>query len=183
MEKLDISKLESVHINTNRIIEFDTLLDAINQLIVHNHKLFLAQKEFSENAAHELQTPLSVIRGKVDLLYSLNNEEKRIQLYQQIENQLKISSSICKNLLLLTKIDNNQYPLDEKVCISDIIQDFYDTLNEDLKYINKHLEIMVVDKPEIHSNKTLVQILFNNLLNNAVKYGKAGETVFCQIEQ
>lgn len=129
MEKLDISKLESVHINTNRIIEFDTLLDAINQLIVHNHKLFLAQKEFSENAAHELQTPLSVIRGKVNLLYSLNNEEKRIQLYQQIENQLKISSSICKNLLLLTKIDNNQYPLDEKVCISDIIQDFYDTLN------------------------------------------------------
>lgn len=181
MEKLDISKLESVHINTNRIIEFDTLLDAINQLIVHNHKLFLAQKEFSENAAHELQTPLSVIRGKVNLLYSLNNEEKRIQLYQQIENQLKISSSICKNLLLLTKIDNNQYPLDEKVCISDIIQDFYDTLNEDLKYINKHLEIMVVDKPEIHSNKTLVQILFNNLLNNAVKYGKAGETVFVRL--
>lgn len=183
MEKLDISKLESVHIKTNKIIEFDTLLDAINQLIVHNHKLFLAQKEFSENAAHELQTPLSVIRGQVNLLYSLNNEEERIRLCQQMEKQLKISSAICRNLLLLTKIDNNQYPLEEEVCISDIIQDFYDTVNEDLKYINKHLQIVFDAKPEIHSNKTLVQILFNNLLNNAVKYGKTGETVFVRLSK
>lgn len=80
MERLEISKLENVSIPTNNIIEFDTLLDAINKLIVHNHKLFLAQKEFSENAAHELQTPLSVIRGKVNRLYSLNKEEEKIKL-------------------------------------------------------------------------------------------------------
>ena len=181
MEKLDISKLDSVYIKTNKIIEFDILLDAINQLLVHNHKLFLAQKEFSENAAHELQTPLSVIRGKINLLYSMNNEEERLKLCQQIENQLKISSSICKNLLLLTKIDNNQYSLDEKVDVLKVIQDFYDTVNEDLKYINKHLEIMAEDKPIMYSNKILVQILFNNLLNNAVKYGKTGETVFVRL--
>lgn len=182
MERLEISKLENVSIPTNNIIEFDTLLDAINKLIVHNHKLFLAQKEFSENAAHELQTPLSVIRGKVNRLYSLNKEEEKIKLCQQIEKQLKISSSICKNLLLLTKIDNNQYPLDENVCISEIIQGFYNTVNEDLKYIGKHLEIMIDEKPEVLSNYALVHILFNNLLNNAVKYGKTGETVFVRLD-
>lgn len=41
-------------------------------------------------------------------------------------------------------------------------------VNEDFKYINKHLEIVFNDKPEILSNKTLVQILLNNLLNNPV---------------
>ena len=181
MEKLDISRMESVDIKTNRIVEFDTLLDAINKLIVHNHKLFLAQKEFSENAAYEIQTPLSVIKGQVNLLYGLSDEEERMQLCQQMEKQLKISSSICKNLLLLTKIDNNQYQPDEKVCISDVIQDFYNTVNDDLKYINKHLEIITDDNPEVYSNRTLVHILFNNLLNNAVKYGEAGETIFVRL--
>lgn len=55
-------------------------------------------------------------------------------------------------------------------------------VNEDFKYINKHLEIVFNDKPEILSNKTLVQILLNNLLNNAVNTGKH-EKLFCPIEQ
>lgn len=72
--------------------------------------------------------------------------------------------------------------MDENVCISEIIQGFYNTVNEDLKYIGKHLEIMIDEKPEVLSNNALVHILFNNLLNNAVKYGKTGETVFVRLD-
>ena len=71
--------------------------------------------------------------------------------------------------------------MDENVCISDIIQDFYNTVNEDLKYIGKHLEIMIDEKPEVLSNNALAHILFNNLLNNAIKYGKIGESVFVRL--
>jgi signal transduction histidine kinase len=77
------------------------------------------QKEFTENASHELQTPLAVIQSKLDMLLQLPElNEKQSQIVQSLYTVSKRMSHLNKNLLLLSKIDNNQYEEKESVNVT-----------------------------------------------------------------
>ena len=152
------------------VVEFEVLTSNINRLIYHNHQLFQTQKRFSENAAHEIQTPLAVIKGQIEMLYVSDTITERFTRYARIERQVKTASSICRGLLLLTKIENRQYELREEVSITDIIRNFYDSIAEELEIIHKDMELRLENVSMKQTNGTLLTICFNNLLNNAVKY-------------
>ena len=88
-------------------LEFQELNNALNKLIKHSVATYKSQKEFTENASHELQTPLAIIKNKIDVL--LQKEpltERQFQLLEDINVTLTKVSHLNKNLLLLSKIEN-----------------------------------------------------------------------------
>jgi signal transduction histidine kinase len=160
---------------TTGIEEFDRLNKTLLDLIDHVDQAYRNQKQFTENASHELQTPLAIIRSKVELLIegpSLN--EDSAQLLQEITEANERLSQMNKNLLLLTRIDNGQYPEAERVDVSGLLErltgffrDYY--ANEGMK-----TKTAISNGVAISANPALIEILVNNLLRNAYIHNLPG---------
>ncbi|SUJ27238.1 Probable sensor histidine kinase TcrY [Sphingobacterium spiritivorum] len=107
-----LSKLKTFNLNTQTAIEFDQsdtvefeeLNAALTKLLEHNITVFKSQKEFTENASHELQTPLAIMKNKLDLLLQQQQlTEEQYHIIEDINKALSRSARINKNLLLLAK--------------------------------------------------------------------------------
>lgn len=177
-----LGKLKKFNLNTNNQIsfnktdttEFEELNESLRKLIDHSVSVFKGQKEFTENASHELQTPLAIIKNKLDiLLQSKDLTDVHYAIIEEINIALSRSSRINKNLLLLAKIENSQF---------DIIEmDIYEIIDHSLENLEEHIDqksIVLssdIDKNvKSKGNISLTEILINNLLINAIKHTDYG---------
>jgi signal transduction histidine kinase len=150
------------------IHEFDQLNQVINQLIGNVTQAYSNQKQFVENAAHELQTPLAIIRSKLDLLInSPQLTEETASLLADITEANNRLSQMNRNLLLLTKIDNHQFPEQSSINLSQVLQELLAYYQD--YYDGGPLDIHSSIQPRValHANASLIDILLNNLINNA----------------
>jgi signal transduction histidine kinase len=148
--------------------EFDQLNMVITDLIGHVNQAYSNQKQFTENASHELQTPLAIIRSKLDLLIDSSTlTEETAGLLADITEANDRLSQLNKNLLLLTKIDNHQYPDRSSVGLSEALEKllahYQEYHGEDLPVIRKSIQPGI----RVKANAVLIEILLSNLINNA----------------
>ncbi|MDZ7605650.1 MAG: HAMP domain-containing sensor histidine kinase [Cyclobacteriaceae bacterium] len=132
-------------------------------------------KEFSENASHELQTPIAVAKGKLELLLqSKNLDEDQLMLINSVSESIDHMSKMSRALSFLTKIENKEFsemaPINLTEKISNLAYNFQELF--DLKDIEATLDIE--EDVIVHGDNTLFQILINNLLQNAVRYNIPG---------
>ena len=127
-------------------------------------------KKFSENASHEMQTPLAIINSKLDLLIQGDNiTESQMEQLQAIYYASDRLSKLNHALLLLTKIENNQFTEIENVSLDKAIQEKLSQFEELIE--NKKLVLHTeLQHEKINCNKQLLDILLSNLLNNAIRY-------------
>jgi signal transduction histidine kinase len=167
----DSARLDLGKTNTKEFRELNAILKRMTKKSQIDYKNL---KEFSENASHEMQTPLAVAKGKIELLMQYKNLDKEQLLlinssYEAIDHLSKMSRS----LGLLTKIENNEFTdlqeinLTEK--ISNSIFDFQELLELKEIKIEKEVEEDVV----VHADPVLVQILVSNLFQNAIRHNIA----------
>lgn len=150
------------------IAEFNQLNDELTNMIDKVNTAYSNQNDFVENASHEIQTPLAIIRSKLDLLINEPGlTEKSAALLGDITEANDRLSQMNKSLLLLAKIDNNQFPYQEQINVSSLVerilttyQDHYD----DFPSLTKSIVPDIV----ITANPALTEILFSNLFKNAV---------------
>lgn len=156
-----------------RIKEFARLNKAITRLMEGNIKSYRMQKEFTENASHELQTPLAVFQSKLDILLqqSDNITESQAAIIQDLYEMTGRLSRLNRNLLLLAKMENNQFSKKENVDVVEVINQllpFLESLAGNLT-IKTRFEL---DKEKIPANRSLLECLLNNLIVNAVRHNK-----------
>lgn len=153
------------------IKEFSLLNAALTSLIKNNLKSYKSQKEFTENASHELQTPLAVIRGKLDLLLQepdmTKNQAELVQSIYDVSNRL---SRLNKSLLLLARLDNRQYPQVELVNVSDLLKNILSRFADLKQDVNIHPSIE--SDLRVKCNQILLESMLNNLIVNALRYNK-----------
>jgi signal transduction histidine kinase len=174
-----LEKLKAFDLNKDRMIgfertdieEFEELNLALVQLIQKNMAAFYQQKTFIENASHELQTPLAVLKSKIDLLLQTESmTEEQSEIITAISHNLSRVSRINKNLLLLAKIENNQFPEHEKVAVGELLHEVAELLAD--YRIDKGMDLQMHIDPQIIScNRTLLEVLVSNLLVNAILHG------------
>jgi signal transduction histidine kinase len=162
--------------------EFDRLNKTLLELIDHVDQAYRNQKQFTENASHELQTPLAIIRSKVELLIEgpgLN--EDSAQLLQEITEANERLSQMNKNLLLLTRIDNGQFPEVQRVDVSGRLEQLTDFFKD--YYANEGVitKSVIPAGVEVSANPALIEILVNNLLRNAYIHNLPGGWVDVQL--
>lgn len=157
------------------VIEFNVLHQNIEQMWERNEAMFEEQKSFTENASHELQTPLAITLNKLELLMSDEqlNEPQLLQL-SQIRQSLMRMTHLNKSLLMLTRIENQQYKETERVSFAELLNAIIDDLTDLIEY--KELKVTVEKKGdfEVLMHKDLATVLVSNLLRNAIKYNRKG---------
>lgn len=162
--------------NPTKIREFRQLSDAALDMGNRSYKVYEEQKQFIENASHELQTPLAIVRGKVELLAeSEGMTEQQMEQLDEIYATLGRAVKLNKSLLLLSRIENGQYTEMEDVSVDEIL----DELLPDLMDIYEHKQVRLIRKREeqpfiIRCNHSLAQILVSNLVKNSLLHNREG---------
>lgn len=178
IEKLrsyDVNSVKSMEFGESEITEFKQLNSALNQMIDKIRKDYENLKEFTGNISHEIQTPLSIIRLKSDLLLQsspLSNEQaKLISDIQQTNSRL---SKLNKTLVLYTKIENNQFPLKEPISLNEFTERHLEVFSSlaEAKSINISWE--KDDDFLLEADPMLVDVLIVNLLKNAIVHNVEG---------
>jgi signal transduction histidine kinase len=164
--------------------EFNELNTAIEQLFNRSHQVFLQQREFTENAAHEMQTPVAIFQSKLELLMQtspLNREQA--ELINTLDSTVRRLTKLNQTLLLLAKIENNQYTDLEKINIREACEKMIEHLSvlTEEKGISVHVNFPV--ELYVYANPVLIDILIGNLLANAIRYNCNDGEIFVSTTQ
>jgi len=185
-----LQKLKSFRLNNHTkiefiktdIIEFHELNNVLDKLLQHNVSVYRSRKEFTENASHELQTPVAIIKNKLDLLLQDKSlTVKQYNIIEQINRNLLRMSRINKNLLLLAKIENRQFYDIQYFNIYDVVKNLISELEDFIKNKNVVIDVKVLNNRSIHSNQSLTEILVYNLLLNAIQHTEKNTTVTIEL--
>jgi signal transduction histidine kinase len=172
-----LDKKEDVAFGETNINEFVELNEALNQLINKNKTDYLSLKEFTENASHEFQTPLAIIKNKSELLLQNNLSEIDMIEVVKINEAASRLSKIKNGLSMLTKMDNDQFSDVESIKLAEFIDKKTKHFEEliDLKQIGLTKKFKA--HPIVQWNNTLAYMLVTNLINNAIKHNIKGGTL------
>lgn len=161
------------------IHEFRQLEKVTTEATDRSDKAFEKQKQFIGNASHELQTPLAVLGGRID--WMLDNDslgEESVGELVQMKRELGHIVRLNKTLLLLTKIDNDQFPDQTDVNLSSMVLSQKELYEEIFSSKRISCSVQVPDEPVIiRMNETLASILVTNIIKNAFVHSPEGGTV------
>ncbi len=170
IEKFTIKNKQKLQLKSSGIDEFNRLNKTVKNLTNKLKKDYFTLKEFTENASHELQTPLSIILLNLEEILQQKLSEKTFKLVVSSVNAVKRLSNLNQSLILLAKIENNQYHSDNVVIINDIISEKIDEFSPFFDKKNIRIKLNLTKIFKVNADKELVRILVNNLLSNAVKH-------------
>ena len=165
--------------------ELKYLVNAFNEMISRLDQSFRYIAEFSSNVAHELKTPLTIIRGESELALMQERDNKEYQ--RVIKVNLEETAGMLKivdDLLLLSKLEYqpkafNFEPLDFGVFIEEI----FEQAKKMAAPKNISVKLNQQDKPMIiHADAPHLRRMFLNLLNNAVKFSRLGGDIDIKVQ-
>lgn len=155
--------------------DFRQLDDSINALMHKITQQFLTQKQFTSNVSHELLTPVSVIKTRLENLLAdekiSETSEAKIMASLRSLDRLK---SIVNSLLLISKIENDQYEKKDLISIRSTLSEVIEDLEDRMELKGICLTNSLNHNSSIYGNKALIHILFTNIINNATKYNRPG---------
>ncbi len=173
---------EPLALSKSAITEFNDLNKSLQELTERTHQSYISQKEFTENASHEMQTPLAIFQSKLELLMQTTPlNEEQAGLMSDLADAGQRMARLNKSLLLLTKIENSQFADKENIslntCIENFILLYQPQINEKLIIVEYEASTNEI----IHANTALIEILISNLLGNAIRHNNVGGSIKVQL--
>jgi signal transduction histidine kinase len=171
----ELQKMETIRFEETNIKEFNELNSSLNQMTSKIHRDYVNMKEFTENAAHEMQTPVAVVQSKLELLLQDQNlKNEQVDSIVQASEALTRLSKLNQSLLLLARIENNQFETNETISLTDVTKKYLKLFDELIKDKQLALETNFSEDWSLHLHPLLADTLISNLLGNAVKYNYSG---------
>jgi signal transduction histidine kinase len=168
---------QALTLSKEPIDEINLLNESLNSMTEQIHKDFYALRSFTENASHEMQTPLAIIRTKVESLFQYAEGKESMMLHLlSIEDACLKLSKLHQSLLLLTKLENKQFLLNESIHLKSILEQKMEERKELFESKQIDLTINAMDF-EMQLHQHLSEILISNLLNNAIRYTAQGGSI------
>jgi len=184
LSQYEINQDTSLKLTSTDIYEFKLLNNALERMSKKIRQDYNNLKEFNENAAHELQTPLAIIKSKLELL--IQSEELDEHQFQLISSVFEATSRMAKlnqGLLLISKIDNNQFPQTEQVNLITLIEKTLIHFAEIIEIRNISVTTDFIGPVTLKMNTTLAEILITNLISNAVKHNIPSGSIHITVNQ
>lgn len=154
--------------NPTDVTEFRKLNEALIRSTSHNEAIYEQQKQFIGNASHEIQTPLAICQNRIEMLMDDDTmSERQMEELSKVYQTLEHISKLNKSLLLISKIENGQFPESSTIQINLLVHKYLDDFKEVFDY--KHIHVSIEERAsfEVYMNDTLASILITNLLKNA----------------
>ena len=155
--------------------EYDLIFENINIMTAELSKNEVLKNDFISNVSHEIKTPLAVIQNYVKLLQDNKlSEDKRNEILNNLIMQTKKLSELITNILKLSKLENQQIVAEmEEINLTELLSVSILQFEEILE--QKNLELNCdLDDIKIISSKSLLEIVLNNLISNAIKFTSQG---------
>jgi two-component system, OmpR family, sensor kinase len=170
IENFDFRENKKFQLQYSNIEEFDRLNMVVNNLTSKLKIDFLALKEFTENASHEIQSPLAIASLNLEEILQLELNEESFRKVITAIAAIKRLSTLNTNMLLLTKIENNQFTANDFISLNELINSKIKEF--DLMFKEKNIQVSFISKSDfrVKMNMHLAGILINNLLSNAVNH-------------
>ncbi|MFI5138838.1 MAG: sensor histidine kinase [Sphingobacteriales bacterium] len=168
--RFDINQSRKLSFPVSKIEEFNFMIGVLQTATNKAIENYAGLKEFTENASHEIQTPLAIIRSKLDLLVQHEGlSEIEITSLRSAYGAIKKLSGLSKDLLLLTKIENNQYDTKTTINLKNKIEEKVNQFQElwEMDHINIKTSL---SESHINASPELMEILISNVLSNATKH-------------
>ncbi len=163
--------------------EMDYLAVNFNKMLTEISSLENMRNNFVADVSHEIKTPLSVIQGYADLLQNQDlSVEKRREYTFLLSEAITSLTNLVTNILKLNKIENQGIIQKEKFSLDEQIR--YCILSFEDKIEEKNIELNVdLDEATLKTDKALLEIVWNNLISNAIKYTSYGGTVSIDLKK
>ncbi len=184
IKAFNLSSGKELLIEDSSVREFDDLNQVLRSMSVRLRSDYLLQKQFTENASHELQTPLMVIRSRIELLIQQPDlKEDQVKLLQSIDNACLKLSHINKALLLLSKIENKQFSKTENVHLKPLVLKLLESFHDRIQLKSLVLTTRIDEDAFMQHDGTLVEILFTNLIQNSIRHNFNGGMIQINIQK
>jgi signal transduction histidine kinase len=149
------------------VTEFGELIESIQLLVHRNEQVFGQQKQFIENASHETQTPLAIIQSQMEILLQLPElTDRQAEIIQSALRETDRLTKLNKTLLLLSKIDNQQFMDRTEVNLGDLARKLVSYFDEKKERLNLCVEIQG-DGHVVSTNAVLAEVMMGNLIKNS----------------
>ncbi len=154
-------------LNPTNIVEFNELNATISESIMRIEKSYMEQKQFISNASHEMQTPLAICQNRLESLMGTDLKEEQLSEIIKTQQTIDYMKKLNKALLLLSKIENQQFRDVEKVNFNTIIESLVVDFRE--VYASQHIQVNVISEGDlvVDMNMVLAKTLIINLIKNA----------------
>jgi signal transduction histidine kinase len=170
IKQFNLTKKQEMPSQQTDIEEFNELGSAVNLMTARIIKDYETLRDFTDNASHEMQTPLAILNSKLDLLIQEPSlGEKQLKQLQAMYDAMGRLTKLHQSLFLLTKIENNQFaqasPLRMDLLITEKLGQMEDLIS------SRNLQVQADCEPlTLNMNDYLADILLNNLLSNAIRH-------------
>ncbi|MCF7803165.1 MAG: HAMP domain-containing histidine kinase [Candidatus Marinimicrobia bacterium] len=162
------TQLENVKTNTR---EFNRMQRLFHQMLDRIEEDYQHLKEYTENMSHEIQTPLAVIRNKVENLISddavMERHGEEIKILWDETNHL---SKLGNTLNLITKIENREFEDFQTIQTQPVIRKHVRKVEEFTQLKSLEIELDLSDDHYIEIDPYLLDIMLKNLMGNAIRY-------------
>ncbi|MBT29366.1 MAG: two-component sensor histidine kinase [Thalassobius sp.] len=180
----DVSRGVGLDMPEESIHEFSELNQVLEKM---THKIsddYQNLKEFTENAAHEIQTPLALINSRVEeLIQGKNFTDQQMYWVEQIHQSTLRLSKLHHGLLLLSKIENGQFHDFESVNFSVITKNKFEEYQEVFEHKELETSFTTTGTFICEMHMALADILITNLLNNAVRHNVIGGKLLVEVQE
>ena len=177
-----LGKKEKINFAETSIDEFVELNEVLHKLIQKNKSDYLSLKEFTENASHEFQTPLAIIKSKSEILLQGNLSEEDLQEVIVINEAASRLSRIKNGLSMLTKMENHQFDEIEDINLAKFIDKKIEHFEELIELKKIKFSKSYSGQPIVQWNNNMAYMLITNLFNNAIKHNIEGGTLKVVLE-
>lgn len=170
IQAFSLRQKEKIALPTTSTTEFKQLNFFLKKMTDIALEDYLRVKEFSENASHEVQTPLAVIRSKLELLSETNIAENQAVFIDDMQNAVEKLVKINRSLLLLTKLDNFEFEASESIRFCLITKEALASFENWIQMKNLCVTTNIDNKVSLQIHSVLAEILVTNLISNAIRY-------------
>ncbi|MEA1913988.1 MAG: HAMP domain-containing sensor histidine kinase [Campylobacterota bacterium] len=155
--------------------EVKALVDSFNNMLDRLRNGVEVLEQFNSDVSHELKTPLTVIKGEIEITLNKQRDSKYYtKSLQTIDNEATQIQMIVDDLLLLTKYTKeNIEQTFELIHLDSLLLETINKFNQQLKMKNIKLDIKELQTIEVDANPVLIATIFSNLIDNAIKYSLA----------
>jgi len=182
MQGYSVSSKEELELTLTDVKEFKEMNKVLIDLAARGKKEYTALKEFTENASHEIQTPLSILKTRLE---SISQQPLTVDLARLLNDAKQATirlSKVNKGLLLLAKLENNAFTDVQWVSLQDVLKRNLDLMEDLFEHKGLHVEQLIQNKL-VYASSFLMEILVSNLLTNALSYATAKAKIIITLSE
>ncbi|KIO75279.1 histidine kinase [Pedobacter lusitanus] len=170
LKAFNLADKNEVSVQQTQIDEFQELNQSVIAMSARVRQDYKELKSFTDNASHEMMTPLAVINSKLDTLIQTEAlSDRQGELIEDVYLAVNKLSRLNQSLLLLAKIENNLIKDEEDVSLDILVAQKLRQFNE--LFIANEIQVeKKLEARQLYMSKYLADIMLNNLINNAIRH-------------